>query len=408
MRQSAPMTTRRGGRPPQVRPRPPSSGRPAPIAVRPRPPAPGRLAAHRKLDRGPGIALPFRLLLVVAVVALGVGVLVLASGGLGRAAAAIGSTFEGLVSDLTATPVPSATPLVVADAPVLQAPDEPYTNEASIDLVGTVPANVAGSADWRIRVYVAIGKGEAGPVTEVPVGVSQHFLIPGLTLSPGRNTFTATLVGLNDLESEPSAAVAYVLDTAKPKITLSSPKANAVVNARSVRIVGQTQGRSALSARNLTTNATVTGAADAKGAFTLVLPIGTGVNELEVTATDPAGNVNVAKVSVRRGSGALTARLSASFYQVKQAKLPEQVVLTVLVSDPDGRPLEGAEVTFTLAVPGVPAIASSVLTTSSRGTVSFTTTIPKGATLGQCSATVIVQTKDFGDTTDRTVITIVK
>ena len=36
----------------------------------------------------------------------------------------------------------------------------------------------------------------------------------------------------------------------------------------------------------------------------------------------------------------------------------------------------------------------------------FTTTIPRGATKGQASATVIVDTDNLGHTTDRTVITV--
>src|SRR5439155_23783940 len=104
----------------------------------------------------------------------------------------------------------------------------------------------------------------------------------------------------------------------------------------------------------------------------------------------------------------LTANVSAAFYQVTLSRLPEPVRLYVTVTDPDGRALAGASVTFTLAVPGVPAIASSTLTTSSTGRASFATTIPKGATAGQCSITAIVHTTDFGDTTDRTVITIQK
>jgi hypothetical protein len=116
----------------------------------------------------------------------------------------------------------------------------------------------------------------------------------------------------------------------------------------------------------------------------------------------------VTSVTVRRGTGALTANVSASFYQVKLSKLPESVQLWVIVTNPDGLALQGASVTFTLAVPGVPAITSSTLTTSNTGKASFTTSIPKGATAGQCSVTVIVQTTDFGDTTDRTVIAIQK
>ena len=337
---------------------------------------------------------------------LGAVVLIFANGGLGTIAGAIGQTFNGFVTDITRTPEPSAPEPVAADAPLLEAPVEPYTNQATVDLVGTVPSTVAGATDTIIRIYVAIGKGDPGVAIEVPVGPSQHFLVPGLALSPGPNTFTATIVGPTDLESEASPAVTYILDTLKPKIALTDPKANAVVNAKTLQVVGKTQGRSTISIRNVTTNATVAGAADTNGAFSIAVPIGTGTNKVQVTATDPAGNVNATTVTVRRGTGSLTASLSSSFYQIKRSKLPESVQLSVVVSDPDGRPLEGAKVTFTLAVPGVPAITSSTLTPSNTGRATFTTSIPKGATTGQCSVTVIVQTKDFGDTTDRTVITI--
>jgi hypothetical protein len=374
--------------------------------VRPKAPSSTRLASHRKVERGPGIALPFRLLLVVAVAALGVGVLVVASGGLGRVATAIGSSLTGFLTEITSTPAPSAAEPTVPDSPVLEAPEEPYTNQASVDLVGTIPAAVAGDTQARIRIYVAIGDGEPAPVIEVPVGPSQHFLVPDVQLSKGTNTFTATIVGSSGLESEVSASVAYILDTSKPRITISSPKNNGVVNARTAKIVGLTQGRSEVSIRNATTNATVNGAADGKGAFAISIPIGTGTNTIQVTATDPAGNINTATLAVRRGTGALTAQLTSSYYQVRVSKLPEPVTLTVVVTDPDGRALAGASVTFTLAVPGVPAIASSELKTSSSGKATFTTTIPKGATKGQASVTVIVDTKDFGDTTDRTVITL--
>jgi hypothetical protein len=390
-----------------VRPRPPSTGRPAPVKPRPHAPAPGRLAAHRRIERGPGIALPFRLLAGLAVVALGVGVLLVANGGLGKVASVVGSSFSGLVADLTKPPAPSPTDLVVADPPSLDPPDEPYTNQPTVDLTGTVPPAVAGQAETTIRIYLSIGNGNPGVTREIAVSTSQRFLVPGLTLSKGANTFTATVIGPSG-ESDASAAVTFILDTSKPKITLSAPKANAVINAKSVQVVGVTQARSALSLRNQTTNATVAGAADAKGAFTIAVPIGSGSNTVQITATDPAGNVNTATLTVRRGTGELAANVSASFYQVTLSRLPESVRLFVTVTDPDGRALADASVTFTLAVPGVPAIASSTLTTSSTGRASFTTTIPKGATAGQCSITAIVHTTDFGDTTDRTVITIKK
>ncbi|HZC32273.1 MAG TPA: hypothetical protein VE640_03185 [Candidatus Bathyarchaeia archaeon] len=403
------MTTRRSGRPSQVRPRPPSTGRPSPTKVRPRAPAPGRLAQHRRVDRGPGIALPFRALLAVLVVALGAGVLLLATGGLGKVVAAIGPALGGFVTNLTTAPSAGPSAAVVADAPVLVSPDEPYTNQATVDLVGHVPAAVAGSTDSRIRLYVAIGDGKPGVVTEVAVGASQQFLIPGVQLSPGVNAFTATIVGSGGLESDSSAVVTYILDTTKPRLVISAPKNGATVNARTVQLTGQTQARSTMSVRNLTTNATVTGAADETGAFNLVLPIGNGVNQIEIDSVDPAGNQTTVSLAVRRGTGALKASLAASVYSVRARNLPDPVTLTVAVSDPNGQPLKGANVTFTLAVPGVPVIASSTLTTSGDGTAAFTTSIPKGATPGlQASVTVIVHSADFGDTTARTVIAITR
>ena len=360
------------------------------------------------MDRGPGIALPFRLLFAVVVVALGAGVLLLATGGLAKVAATIGNTFSGFVSDLTTAPSPSPSAPTVADAPVLVAPDEPYTNQPTVDLVGRVPESVVGATQMRIRIYVAIGDGAPGIVLEVPIGASQSFLVPKVELSPGANAFTATIIGPTGLESDTSAVVTYILDVSKPRLVVSAPRNGAIVNARTVALIGQTQARSTMSARNLTTNATVAGAADEKGAFNLVLPIGTGVNKIEVVAVDPAGNENTLSLSVRRGTGALTAKVTASVYRIRLNKLPEPVTLTVTVTDPDGRALRNASVTFTLAVPGVPAITSSTLTTSSGGTATFTTTIPKGADVGQCSVTAIVQAGDFGDINVRTVINLAK
>ena len=43
------------------------------------------------------------------------------------------------------------------------------------------------------------------------------------------------------------------------------------------------------------------------GAFKLLVPITTGTNLLKLTATDPAGNTSVTEITVRKGTGKLTA-----------------------------------------------------------------------------------------------------
>jgi hypothetical protein len=352
------------------------------------------------------MALPFRMLLVAAVAALGVGVLIVASGGLGRVAASIGTSFNGFLTNITATPVPSASPVDVADAPDLVAPDEPYTNQPTVDLQGTIPQDVVGDADTRIRIYVALGDGPPGIVKEVPVGDTAAFVVPGVTLSNGPNTFTATIVGPTDLESDASTAVVYILDRTKPRITVSSPKNNGMVNSGTVKIVGQTQGRSTVSVTNTTASRTVNGAADGTGDFSVVVPIRTGSNTIEITATDPAGNANTATLTVRRGTGKLTAQVSASDYSIRAKSLPETVTIAVVVTNPDGQRLQGANTLFTLTVPGLPVVVSPEILTDSNGRATFTTTIPKGAQKGQAKITVSVNTTEYGSASDLTVITI--
>ena len=112
-------------------------------------------------------------------------------------------------------------------------------------------------------------------------------------------------------------------------------------------------------------------------------------------------------ISVRRGSGKLTVQLTASTYRIKRSRLPEPVTLTATVTDPDGKALAGADVTFTLSMPGIPTVSIDT-TTSTSGKATFKTTVPKGADVGQGSATVLISTDDFGSTQDFTVITIAK
>jgi hypothetical protein len=338
---------------------------------------------------------------------MGGGVLFAATGGLGKVAEALGSTFGGFVAELTATPVPSVAPMSDSITPLLDEPAEPYTNQPTIDLVGSIPAEVVGIRGGRIRIYVALGNQEPGVVTQIPVGKTPRFLVPGITLIEGTNAFTATIVGPRG-ESEPSPVVTYVYDVTKPRISLTSPGNGAVVNAESVQLVGQTQPRSQVRVRNASTNAMVSGQADASGNFSLILAIGPGTNDIGITAIDPAGNENHLVLAVRHGSGVLVASLSASASKVKLSSLPARTQLTVVVSDPDGRPLEGARVTFTLTIPNVSVITSSTIETGGDGTATWSTEIPKGATTGLVSATVIVQTTQYGETTNRTVMTIVK
>jgi len=346
-----------------------------------------------------------RLALVAAVLALSVGVLYIGVNGFGIVAGGIGSTLGGFVAGVTSTPSPRPVIAVISDPPSLEQPSEPYTAESTADLVVTVPAGLAGSLDHRIRLYLSLPEQPPTAIQESPIATTPKTIIP-VTLEKGINDFTVTIVGPAG-ESETSAVVRFVLDATPPKITITSPKNNAVVNGKAVTLKGKTQARTTLLARNEASGSSIAGTAGADGTFTLSLALSPGVNTITIIGTDPAGNVTETSLKVKRGSGKLTAKLSASVYQIKRSRLPEPVTLSVTVTDPDGKPLDNADVTFTLSMPGIPTVTID-RKTNANGRASFSTTIPKGADLGQGSATVLVTSKELGSTEDYTVISIVR
>ena len=341
----------------------------------------------------------------MGVFAVAVGVLYLGAGGLGTVVRAVGGTFTDFIAGVTATPVPSPTPIVTSDPPRIESPSEPYTNQESVDLVVTVPSALGGDPDYRIRVYLALKDQSPTAIQEASLAAGPRTIIP-VTLTKGINDFSVTLVGPGG-ESESSPLVRWILDLNKPPIQLNAPKDGAVINRRAVVLEGRTQGRTTLIARNQATGESVSGTAANDGTFALALPITSGRNVLRITATDPAGNVGEKELTVTRGSGRLRATLSASAYSFSQAKLPQTIKLTVNVDDPDGKPLEGARATFTLTIPGMRPVTSSAVT-DSNGRATFETTIAAGATRGSGGAAVLVETDEFGRTRDETPITIKK
>ena len=78
-----------------------------------------------------------------------------------------------------------------------------------------------------------------------------------------------------------------------------------------------------------------------------------------------------------------------------------------MLTDPDGRAVAGQLITFTLTIPGVPAITGDDRTDAS-GAATFRTTIPAGASTGSGLATAFASTDELGDASGRVAITIVK
>jgi hypothetical protein len=340
------------------------------------------------------------------VAGLGLAVFSVATGGLTRVVGAIGDSVEGFIDDIRATPRPRPTIAVVSDAPLLEEPEEPYTNVASVDLVVTVPQEVVGDPSTVVRLYLTLPEQPIAPIDELQVGPARRLVIPDVLLTPGRNDFSVTIDGPAG-ESESSPVVTWILDQAAPKIEVTSPKEGATINRPAVNVVGKTQARSALVARNEANSASITSAAAADGTFSISLPIEPGPNGITIIATDPAGNVGELVLAVRRGSGKLSAVVTANPVRISKASLPRPLSLAVAVTDPDGRPLEGADITFIVTVPGIPPVTNDVVT-SGDGKATFQTTVPAGADEGSVGISVLVRTAEFGSTTVYSAVNITR
>jgi hypothetical protein len=170
------------------------------------------------------------------------------------------------------------------------------------------------------------------------------------------------------------------------------------VNADTVTISGGSQGRATIVARNGNNGESVSVVASTEGTFEVELPLAPGINQLGLTATDPAGNVEQLLFTVVRGDGKLEAELSVDPLGIDLDNLPQAMTLTVLVTDPDGKPLEGAQVTFTLSVPSIQVITAEAVS-DAAGNAVFETTVPRGATAGESVVAVLVQTEEHGEAT---------
>ena len=365
-----------------------------------------RIRQHRGIAaRRRGAPLVLRTLLALGVAILAGGVLLAASGGIGPALAALAGSFSTAFDRLVATPVPTSIDLPPTDSPRIAPPDQPYTSTASINLNVSIPTAVLGDPNAKVRIYLALAGLAAAPVVDVPVGTTSRMVVP-FELTAGRNDISATLFR-GDQESEHSPIVTWILDAEPPKITITSPKDGSSVDTPDATIKGTTQAGTSLVARNPANNASITTVAARDGTFELSLPLVPGEQEIVISGTDPAGNQGQTTLKLKQGSTQMRVQLRASLYQISVSHHPSSLQLTVLVTDPSGKPLSGARAFFTLQIPGLAPISNQRFT-GVDGRAIFTTPLVGSISKGTGAGTVLVTDDVYGESTDRVTLTFVK
>jgi hypothetical protein len=362
---------------------------------------------HRGLDaRRPRAPLVTRTLLGLSVGLLALAAFVLASGGVGPILSTLGAGFQSAIDRLSASAVPIETGLIATDSPHIAAPEQPYTSQDTVNLDITVPASAVGDPAAKIRVYLALEGLDPSAVGEWPVGTTSHLVVP-FELTEGRNAISATLVRSATDESEPSPIVIWILDLNPPKIQIASPEDGERIETPEAIIRGSSQVGSTLVARNDANSASISTVAARDGTFEIQLPLVKGDNEIEITATDPAGNQNSKKLHLVQGSTEMKVQLRASLYTISVKNHPSSLQLIVTVTDPSGDPIEGARAFFTLQIPGLAPISNELLT-GSDGRAVFTTPLIGELSEGGGVATVLVTDDTYGEKTDRVTLTFVK
>ena len=357
---------------------------------------------YRPLRSGPRVSGPTAMVLVAACVVLGLLTVIVGVGlvtsFVGGVTTALSNSINHAASQAPITAPPSGVQL---NTPVLDAPpNSGYTNQASVLLQGSVPAGSVGKTGYSIHVYVQGKDGSKKQVATVAAGGTTRFVTPGITLAEGSNVFVATLSTPSG-EGQASPPITYILDTAPPKIVVTSPSAGTKVTTSTVDISGTCDAGSTISIRNEQAPGGSYGSqvVGSDGKFKLNVHVVAGPNAIDLSATDQAGNTSSTSTTVKRDYGQLAAHLAVTPSKFASSTKPT-LKLTLHATSFNGGPLANAKVTFTVMIQGLGPMVSPELTTDATGTATWQVPV-SGATAGVGQASVLVTDPD-GDQVEAT------
>ncbi|HUG48583.1 MAG TPA: hypothetical protein VMP67_09240 [Candidatus Limnocylindria bacterium] len=283
---------------------------------------------------------------------------------------------------------PRASPAAIPPAPVLLPVEQSLVAAAQIDLQVELPSQLAAREGYRLRVYV---NDELVQERRLPAGETAD--LAGVPLRQGPNWITAAIHGPGG-ESLHSTALLVERDDQPPLITLSAPDPARGVFTEQVSLRGQTEPHALLTVRNATTDQALEVEADGAGRFQLRLTLAMGQNAITLRSRDLAGNRSRATLRLRRVESRAEIGLEVTPAELSLEELPAPLRLVARIRGLRGEPLDGAQVTFSLSVPGQGTLTYGTL--SSDGLASWDDVrIPAdGARAGHGLATVMVVLPD--------------
>lgn len=170
------------------------------------------------------------------------------------------------------------------DLPLLTPELEKLPESANFDTV-----NISGKTTPEVSVTLFLNTKE---IKEITSETSGEFLFEKVKLIEGINLIK--VVAENSKKESKEASTTVTVDKTKPNLFINNPSEGNVYPAstKSVVVSGTTEPNSVVHINSF--QAVV----DQKGNFSLTIPLNSGVNNLDISSVDAAGNVNNIKLSV--------------------------------------------------------------------------------------------------------------
>ncbi len=230
-----------------------------------------------------------------------------------------------------------------------------------MDVRGSLTAELPAGGPYRVRVYV-------NDMLRADTRLGRRdteFTVADVPLVEGANTVSATIAGPLD-ETARSLPISVERDGTPPSIDIASPSSGSTVYGETMLLNGTTEAGASVKVVDQSNGAEAATTAGTAGAFSVLVPLRSGSNSIDLTAVDLAGNVRRKSMRVTRAESqaAITLQLSRDTYDL--ATLPQTLSMVAQVLGPDGKPVNGAAITFSISTPGQMTVTHE--TTTEGGT----------------------------------------
>jgi hypothetical protein len=306
-----------------------------------------RTPAARDPGAPPPLSPARRAGVVVIVGALAVSILLALGGGSTPPVAPPFTPGPGQTAGAAGSPgLPTPLAVVPAVVPVIVPPANPLLMDREWTASVTIPDPGVPLRTLELWVY----RNERRVMDPIRVR-SLTMSVRKIPLKRGENRIAVSLANAGG-EGQRSEAVVLTVDDEGPVIDVREPADEAVVNGQTVTVRGITEPGLEVTVTNAAVSAVQPVTSDDRGIFITEIRLGPDENQLAIEASDAAGNQTRETITVTRGDGQAKATLSITPHDLRLADLPTSLDVRLVLTDPDGAPVDGAAVTFSVSPPG--------------------------------------------------------